>query len=409
MGKEKILYLILVIVFLSGCIDKTQQLNTGNEIPTNATNELVVGALLPLSGDLAFSGEAAKTALEVALEDVSTYLSDEEPGMRVRLIIVDTETNPSVAVEKIRKLKDAGAIFVIGTDSSAELEAVKPFADANGIILISHGSTAPSLSIAGDNVFRLLPSDEYQAEALVALMWKDGIKAVVPIWRGDVWGDGLHNAMKTKFEALGGVMHEGVRYNPETDFSAEVDALGSEVSKAVNIYGKDKVAVHYMGFNEAVTLFDRAKNNTALKVRWYGSDGTALDSSLISNTGVARFAVETGFVTPFYSIQVADLEERVKAIYGTTHVFGLVAYDALWLSVLTYIASNKSTDINVLKKELVKTAGSYQGATGATELNEAGDRRFAIYDIWGIRENDGVFKWERVAKYPVDSLLSLNE
>lgn len=400
MGKENILYLMLVILFLSGCIDKTQQLNTSSETPANATNELVVGALLPLSGDLAFSGEAAKTALEVALEDVSTYLSDEEPGMKVRLVIEDTETSPSVAVEKIRKLKDAGAIFVIGTDSSAELEAVKPFADANGIILISYGSTAPSLSIAGDNVFRLLPSDEYQAEALAALMWKDGIKAVVPIWRGDVWGDGLHNAVETKFEALGGVMHEGVRYDPETDFSAEVDALSAEVSRAVNMYGKDKVAVHYMGFNEAATLFDRAKNNTALKVRWYGSDGTALDSNLISNSGVASFAVETGFVTPFYSVEIKDLEERVKALYGAAHVFGLVAYDALWLSTLTYTASNKSTDINVLKKVLTQIAASYQGATGLTELNEAGDRRFTTYDIWAIRETNGTFNWERVGKYP---------
>ncbi len=400
MGKENILYLILVIVFLSGCIDKTQQLNTSNETPVNATDEIIIGALLPLSEDLSFSGEAAKATLELALEDVSTYLAEEEPGITVRLIIEDTETNSTVALEKIKKLKQAGAIFVIGTDSSAELEAVKPYADANGLILISHGSTASSLSIAGDNIFRLLPSDENQAEALAALMQKDGIKAVVPIWRGDVWGDGLHNAMKIRLEALGGIMQEGVRYKPETDFSAEADALSSEVSKAVSTYGKDKVAVHYIGYNEAVVFFDRAKNNTALKVRWYGSDGTALDSNLINYKEVARFAVETGFITPFYSIEIKDLEERVKATYGATHVFGLVAYDALWLSVLTYMASDKSTDVNVLKKTLVKTAGSYQGATGVTELNEAGDRRFATYDIWAIQEKNGTFNWERVDKYP---------
>lgn len=400
MGKENILYLILVIVFLSGCIDKTQQLNTGSETPVNATDEIIIGALLPLSGDLSFSGEAAKATLELALEDVSTYLAEEEPGITVRLIIEDTETNSTVALEKIKKLKQAGAIFVIGTDSSAELEAVKPYADANGLILISHGSTAHSLAIAGDNVFRLLPCDDNQADAITALMQKDGIKVVVPIWRGDVWGDGLHNAMKIRLEALGGMMYEGVRYKPETDFSAEAAALSSEVSKAVSTYGKDQVAVHYIGYNEAVVFFDRAKNNAALKVRWYGSDGTALDSNLINYKEVARFAVETGFVTPFYSIEIKDLEERVKATYGTTHVFGLVAYDALWLSVLTYMASDKSTDVNVLKKTLVKTAGSYQGATGVTELNEAGDRRFATYDIWAIQEKNGTFNWERVDKYP---------
>lgn len=399
-NKKILLYAVLVIlaVFLGGCIQNNR------EIPNNTSNEIVVGALLPLTGDLSFSGEAAKGVLEIAVEDVNDYLSETEPGMNVRLVIEDTETDPVVAVEKIKKLKEAGARFVIGTDSSAELEAVKPYADENGIILISHGSTAPSLAIAGDNVFRLLPDDTHQAEALATLMQEDGIKAVVPIWRGDVWGDGLHDATKTRFEALGGIVLGGVRYDPGTDFSSELETLSSNVSEAVSRYGSDEVAVHFIGFNEASTLFNKARNNQVFNVKWYGSDGTAFDDDLLNNTEVARFAAETGFSTPFYSIEIKELEERVKERVGTAHVFGLVAYDALWLSTLAYIASNKSADINVLKKTLVRTTGSYMGATGSSVFNEAGDRKFASYDIWEIIEKDGVFSWERVSKYPSDSL-----
>jgi ABC-type branched-subunit amino acid transport system substrate-binding protein len=66
------------------------------------------------------------------------------------------------------------------------------------------------------------------------------------------------------------------------------------------------------------------------------------------------------------------------------------------VSTLTYIASNKNTDINVLKKALVQTAASYNGATGLTAFNAAGDRKFASYDFWAIKEKNGVFEWARV-------------
>ncbi|MCZ7355763.1 MAG: penicillin-binding protein activator [Candidatus Methanoperedens sp.] len=406
MGKDNtkiISYLVLfiLVISLSGCVQYNRKISTS----TNTSNEIVIGALLPLTGELSFSGRAAKAALELAAEDI------EANGMKVRLVIEDTESNPSVALEKLQKLKKSGIIFVIGPDSSKELEAVKPYADEKGIILISHGSTAHSLAIAGDNVFRLLPDDTHQAEAMAALMWKDGIRIVVPVWRGDVWGDGLSEATKTRFENLGGTVPDGIRYEQGTDFSSELDTMSSKVSQAVNKYGKDKVAVHFIGFNEVVTLFTKAQNQSAnsntsslSEVKWYGSDGTAFDDDLLNNAEAARFAAETNFSNPFCSIEIKDIEEMVKEREGTAHPFGIIAYDALWLATLTYIDSNKSADINVLKKTLIRTAASFSGATGSTEFNEAGDRKFASYDFWVIKEKHGLFTWERAAKYPFDSL-----
>lgn len=265
---------------------------------------------------------------------------------------------------------------MIGPDSSAVLEAVKPYADKNGIILISHGSTAPSLSIPSDNVFRLLPDDTHQARAVSNMMMDDGIKAIVPIWRSDVWGNGLYEATKTSFESLGGIVLDGVRYDPTTDFSNEMELLRSKVDGAVDKYGKDKVAVYFLGFEEAVTLFEKAANASVPEIKWYGSDGTALITDLINNPEAAHFAVKTGFLNPYYSIEVKGkykkLEEKTNARGGMAHLYAFTAYDALWLSTLTYVSSNQSSDIEILKRTLIKTASTYDGATGLTVLNEAG-------------------------------------
>jgi branched-chain amino acid transport system substrate-binding protein len=88
-------------------------------------------------------------------------------------------------LEALKELAQKGVTVVIGPQSSAELALLKPYADAHDILLISQGSTASSLVIAGDNVFRLCPDDTLEAQAIVALMWHDGIGTLTPCWRGD--------------------------------------------------------------------------------------------------------------------------------------------------------------------------------------------------------------------------------
>lgn len=80
------------------------------------------------------------------------FFSDFNSTAKVKLIIEDTKTDPEVALEKLRNLSEMGIRVVIGPDSSAEVEAVKAYADENGILVISQSSTAISLAIPGDNV-----------------------------------------------------------------------------------------------------------------------------------------------------------------------------------------------------------------------------------------------------------------
>ena len=111
-------------------------------------------------------------------------------------------------MKKLKKLASEGIRIVIGPATSAELKEVKEYADKNEIILISHSSTAPSLNFT-DNIFRFVQNDHYQTEAIVKKMWKDGIRLIVPMWRGDVYGNDLHNHTKEMFE-LNGTVADGI-------------------------------------------------------------------------------------------------------------------------------------------------------------------------------------------------------
>ena len=94
------------------------------------------------------------------------------------------------------------------------VSAVREYADVNNIILLSYSSTSPLLSIEGDNLFRLVPDDTYQGKIIAQRMINDGIKVIVPFWRGDIYGNGLYNSTKSNFEKLGGKVEEGINYHP---------------------------------------------------------------------------------------------------------------------------------------------------------------------------------------------------
>lgn len=367
--------------------------------------EVVFGALLPLSGDLSSAGESDQAALDIAVEEINDLLAEMDSNVRIRIIVEDTQTDPLVAYEKLKSLAGEGVTLFIGPSSSEEVEAVRTYADENGLLLVSHSSTASSLAIPGDNVFRFVPNDKYQAEVITRLMWqKHGIKVIIPMWRGDLWGDGLAEWIKLGFFDFGGIVIDGVRYDPDTkDFSVEVASLSSKVSQAVSQYGAEAVGVELISFQEVVPIFIQAQNDTMLSsVRWYGSDGTALIRQLIENEQAAQFAVETSFLNSMFGPAETErreaIAEQISTVIGRIpEATALAAYDAIWVLTRAYIETNKH-DLDSFKTAFLRAAESYFGTTAWTGLNEAGDRDFSIYDFWTVSEDNGSFQWELITR-----------
>lgn len=370
--------------------------------------EVLLGGLFPLTGNWSSQGQAARAAMEIAIEDVNRYLEGNAAGIRFVAAIEDTRLDPAVALEKAQMLQRRGAPLLIGPTSSAEVARVKPFVDANGVLLVSPASTAGSLAIAGDNVFRFTPSDSLESVAVSALMWEDGARVIVPVWREDAGNIDLVRATRARFGVLSGTVLEGVTYAVGTrDFGATVAALGAQVRGALDRYGTDQVAVYLTGFDEVSALFVSARSDPTLSsVRWYGSDGAAHSDSLIDNRQAAAFAMRTGFPNPVFGVDegARDVWEPLAArIRSRTNVepdaFALTIYDAVWVVARGYVASGATLDIDQLKHAFTTAASTQFGATGWTVLNAAGDRKYGDFDFWAVREIAGVPAWVRVARF----------
>jgi branched-chain amino acid transport system substrate-binding protein len=405
--------------------------------PLNSKPTVTLGALLPLSGISSSLGESEKAALQIGVNDVNDYFSKTNSNTRIELIIEDTQTNPVKSLEKLKQLAEKGVKIVIGPATSAELQSIEDYANENGILLISPSSTAPSVVIRGKdndtNVFRLVPDDTHQAQAISRQMWNDGIRVVIPFWRTDIYGDGLVNVTTKNFQELGGRVIDGIGYMPHTgDFSASLNrinfiiwnenlrSLESKVNQAISQYGINKVGVYIIAFDEIAPILIQAQDHPVLStVKWYGTDGSALNNNLIRNIEAAKFAVKTDFSNPIYGVE-NDNNDKFKHIQTQIHEkiertprsYAGVAYDILWIAALTENDGKTKTalyDTNSLKKTFQKVANSYIGITGNTTLNSVGDRKYGNYDFWAIRVNNnddgsnlGTFAWKRISKYIYD-------
>jgi branched-chain amino acid transport system substrate-binding protein len=376
------------------------------------TEEILIGGLFSLTGSWSSLGVTSKAAMEIGIEDVNQYLADGGSGMRFTAAIRDTKLDPAMALTHVTELKSAGAEVVIGPQSSAEVAAIKSYVDANGILVASPSSTAGTLAIAGDNIFRFTPSDTLEAVALVGLMKADGMTTIIPFWRNDAGNVGLQVATRALFAQVGSVK-AGVQY-PATqpDFAAALASLKTQVQAAITERGGTAgIAVAHAGFDEVVDVFKLATTDQVLSsVRWYGTDGTALTEPLRSDPVAAAFARKVSFWAPIPGVDAAasarwqPVAARIAAKAGSPpDAFGLAVYDAVWVAAQAYLAAGGKGRATALRKAFVTSAEGFYGASGWTALNAAGDRRFGDFDFFSLSQAGAGFAWSLRAHYNTQS------
>ena len=362
-----------------------------------------IGALFSLSGGGPVQGESVKASLETAVEDINQYFSDENSGNNVELEISDIQNNVDTFIDRLQEMIDNNIKIIITSSTSAHLEIIKSIADVSDVILIDQGSTSPTLSVS-DNIFRFVPDDVELAKVTADVLTDDGIEYLFIFYRRDIWGIDLSGNTEIYFEQKGGSVLDKIYYEARVvgdDFDSKLQELDTAVGQAISQYGAEKVAVSFICFEEGVDLFEKASSYANLpSVKWYGSDGITQNTDLLLNESAAQFAIDVGFLSPSFGIydnaELNEVKAKVEQKTGQpAYVFGLVAYDALWVAGLT-LAENQDADLSTLKSALKVKAAAYTGITGSIVLNEYENRTGTPYDFWGIAFENGSYIWEKL-------------
>ena len=393
-----LLSFLIVLLSIEGC---------KKESAPRIKNFTIAG-LLSLTGNWSTLGIASQEAMNLAIKDINDYMIQTGSMCRFSIAIYDTQLDTLKALAAIKDAKRKNILALVGPQSSAEVGAIRSFANDNKMLVVSQGSTAGSLAIADDAIFRFCPGDVVEGNAIAHSIFQAGIRSLITLARDDLGNKGLQHSVGLSFPELGGTIEELTPYSTNTsDFSAVLASLKSKIVRLKTEVGLGNVGVYLASFDECVSLFEQASLDPVFaSVRWFGGDGIVFSDALISNNIASLFATETQFFAPNFGLpQQANpaLAAIATSIKNKTALdadaYALSAYDAMWVIARAETAfSDNRIDFTALKAVFLAEADRYYGITGPVVLNAAGDRAVGSFDYWGIVFDNGVYKWKLVGK-----------
>ncbi|MCZ7440436.1 ABC transporter substrate-binding protein [Micromonospora sp. WMMC241] len=210
---------------------------------------LVMGGLLPKTGDLALAYPPMAAAVTLALNEINA--AGGVLGEPVKFIEGDDGTNPAVAKATVAAHVGQGVSIIIGAGASGISRAVLPDVVAAERILFSPSNTDAGLSAVDDKglYFRTAPPDSLQGRALADVMLRDGPRKIVLLARKDSYGEGLQENVRAELEkaGVGADRLKLLTYTPPADPKTPVDFTG--IAQEIKSFGPEAVLV--IGFGES--------------------------------------------------------------------------------------------------------------------------------------------------------------
>ncbi len=323
----------------------------GGEVDTS----LVIGSILPQTGNLAFLGppEFAGVNLAVADLEAAGYEFDVTHEERD-----SGDTTTDIATQSAGELIQAGADVVIGAASSGvSFTFIDQLVDAQ-VVQISPANTSPDFSDYEDDGFywRTAPSDVLQGRVLGNLMVSDGAASVGFITLNDPYGTGLQSNAQAAVEAAGGEVVANELYNPgDTNFQTVVQTVVNAQPDAIAI----------IAFAETAQIVPELVTNGFPSAGMYFVDGN-LSNSYEFAEGTLEGAKGTLPGNPADDTFQDRLLEIDPSL--TDFSYGPESYDAVVLAALA-AAKGGSADSITIRDNLQAVSGS-TGGTKCTEVAE---------------------------------------
>ena len=174
---------------------KAERLLTGSKV--------VVGCLLPLSGQLSNLGFRVQRGMELAAKKAP-----------VKLLFRDTATDPETAADLTRELaQDESVLAIVGPLSSAVAQSAADAAQAAAVPLIAL-SQKDGLTQTGNWIFQAFLTPRQQVRALVRYAMSMGIKRYAILYPDSSYGRTFFQNFQEEVAAAGGELATQAFYSP---------------------------------------------------------------------------------------------------------------------------------------------------------------------------------------------------
>jgi len=318
--------------------------------------------------------------------------------------LADAGCNPQVAGDAATKLVNVTQVIgVVGPLCSGALMAATNSATIPaGVLLISPAATSPEITSLKDNdlVFRTIPSDEYQGQALARTLLDRGTKKVAVSYINNDYGKGIAEAFKKEFEAKGGEI-AGYEAHEENKSSYRADLAGLAQG------GADTLVLLDYGDTSGLTVLREAIENgffenfvgaegmkTSAPIKAIGSDNlkTFMASAPVSSKSEALDIFNKAFTEAGGDINSSYVGPSYDAVFLMALAIEKAGGDKAKLSESLRAVSNGEGEPIFpgewkKAKELIDAgkAIDYKGASGELNFDANGDvpGSYALFRVEG--------------------------
>lgn len=219
-----------------------------------AGGPLVIGTLLPITGDLAFLGPPEVAGVQLAINDINA--AGGVGGVDVRLIEGDSgDQTTETAIGTVDREINAGVNAIIGAAASGVTLSVIDRVTAAGVLLFSAANTSDELTTYNDNglYFRTAPPDLMQGQAVADIVLDEGNNSIFILARNDSYGTGIADVIESNLLDSGIAEDQLMKviYDPNAQsFRTEVDQIVEFNPDAVVLIGFIESATILSTMNE---------------------------------------------------------------------------------------------------------------------------------------------------------------
>ncbi|HOC41666.1 MAG TPA: ABC transporter substrate-binding protein [Thermoanaerobaculales bacterium] len=354
---------------------------------TGCGSKAAVGVLLPSTGAAASYGRSMKQGIDLA---VKQGVADGTLSSSVRWVWGDSGTDPAKAVDALESLAKQGAHIVIAGTTSDEAKAFLPELERLNVVALSPSASAPDLTKASKNFFRVFASDELEGRRAGRFLREEQDDDTVAIYAEESeQARGIEPPFRQVFEqAMEGRVIGRISLADPAWQQKSADLLAANNPDAVYIIGYAEPALRVLRH-----LRERSYEGTiCLTSAFYTADVVKREPRLLE--GVF-------FPQPAFDMKdERDLVQKFVSSYQSAYgqppdIYAAHAFDAARI-VIHVIKQTPGFETAELRKSLMYSVKEFPGVTGPIQFDERGDVKHNPI-MFTIRDGE-VLNFERFVK-----------
>jgi len=367
MKKNFFIMLLFIFLFEIYCV---QVFSMGKR--SNTHNEVVIGMITPLSGDVADLGKEMLVSGQIMAEKINKTTQK----FSFKIIPRDDQMSAAAAATAAKGLilqDNAKVIIPAGMSSVAkgQIEALK----GKNIPVITPTATATDLTEDRDYVFRVIPTNGAQGKALANFALNQlKLKKAAILFQQDDYSKDLKEAFEKKYIEGGGKIDLIIGFeSDETDFRTQLDLVKKSGTNLL-ICPAQHVQI--------ARLLVRSRS-LGIDIPICGGD-TAYTEKLLTAAGNSA----EGFYLTGPDIDIEnptpELSEFINIYYKKTGkkpgIYACYTYDTIGLIADIVNRKPKGTDQLISK---LMSLDNYMGITGLIKFDKDGnvEKNYKIYKI----------------------------